>query len=114
MQISAIGCQPYVYNTNTISANSMKPISSIPNDATAGKVDYSNLVAEGETTNSLKPGQSKNFVDIIASQMAMGQANAARILQPAEEAPQTNAEDIANVGTGLADTTGQAAIASVQ
>lgn len=76
----------YVYNTNYVSAKSLGRVEAIPNDALKGKTDYTNT---GRNTNPLRPGTSKDFAGIIASQMAMGRMNAVRIMkaQPEEAAP---------------------------
>jgi hypothetical protein len=85
MDIGAIGVQSYIYNTNQVDAASMNRVRAIPSDINAERTDYSGLTEEN--TNPLRPGQSSNFADILGSQMAMGQQNAARIL-PAEEEEQ--------------------------
>ena len=38
----------------------------------------------GENTNPLKRGESKNFMDILSSQMAMSQRNESRIMQTSQ------------------------------
>lgn len=81
MTISPVGYSPYIYNTNAVSRQSMNKISAISDDMTKSKVDYSNLVSEESNINPLKKGQSKNFVDIIASQMSLGSFQRDRIAQ---------------------------------
>lgn len=78
MAVGAIGAigtmnyNPYIYNTNAVSANSLNPIKRIPDDATVGGADYSHLVKEEEENiNPLKKGQTSNFADVIMSQMSM-------------------------------------------
>lgn len=72
MQISGIGYNPYIYNTNQISANSLNPVSAISDDMSRSRVDYSGLLTEASgNENPLKPGQSANFADIVASQMSL-------------------------------------------
>lgn len=75
----------YVYNTNYVSAKSLGRVEAIPNDALKGKTDYTNTA---RNTNPLRPGTSRDFAGIVASQMAMGRMNAARIMkaQPDVEA----------------------------
>lgn len=81
MNISAVGFQPYIYSTRAVSSASLGKVSGIEDDALAGGVDYTGLTGENE--NPLGLGKSKNFADIIASQMSMSAMNAARVMQPA-------------------------------
>lgn len=82
MRIGAVGYPTYVYNTNYVSARSLGRVKAIPEDVLDSKVDYSG----SENINPLKPGTSKDFAGIVASQMAMGRMRAARIMQePAAE-----------------------------
>lgn len=83
MRIGAIAYQPYVYNTNTVSAASLNRIGAIPNDATAGRTDFEELTKKQENVNPLGRGQSANFMDILSSQMAMSQTKKAMLLKPA-------------------------------
>lgn len=83
MRIGAVAYQPYVYNTNTVSAASLNRIGAIPNDATAGRTDFEDLTKEEENVNPLKRGQSANFMDILSSQMAMSRTRSAMMLKPA-------------------------------
>jgi len=76
--ISAIEYQPYVYNTNAVSASSMDSIAPIADDVLSERIDYN--VDDQENINPLKKGQSLNFADIIMEQMSKGQANAARVM----------------------------------
>ena len=73
MNISAVGMVPYYYNTNNVNSNSLNKIAAIDNDTNKNRVDYTGLVNEesNETINPLARGESKNFADILASQMAM-------------------------------------------
>lgn len=80
MEISAVGYQPYIYNTNMVSAVSMNKIAAIPEDVTNQRIDYSGLV-EDENVNPLGRGQSANFMDILASQMSRGKNNASLIMK---------------------------------
>ena len=68
----------YVYNTNRVSAKSLGRVEAIPNDALSGKTGYT---SSGENTNPLRPGTSKDFAGIVASQMAMSRMRAARIMR---------------------------------
>ena len=82
MRIGAIAYQPYVYNTNQVSAASLNRISAIPNDATAGRTDFEGLTKDQENVNPLGKGQSANFMDILSSQMAMGRTKRAMLIKP--------------------------------
>ena len=82
MRIGAVGYPTYVYNTNYVSTRSLGRVKAIPEDVLDSKVDYTG----SEHTNPLKPGTSRDFAGIVASQMAMGRMRAARIMrEPAEE-----------------------------
>ncbi|MBR1692292.1 MAG: hypothetical protein IJ711_05900 [Lachnospiraceae bacterium] len=83
MQIGAVGMsfQPYIYNTNYVSANSLNKISPIEDDALKSSVDYNS----SRNQNPLKMGQTANFADVLAMQFQLGQNNAARIMKPAAE-----------------------------
>ena len=59
----------YVYNTNQISARSLNRIRPI---------GYHHSESS-ENTNPLRPGESRDFAGIAASQMALGRMNAARL-----------------------------------
>lgn len=83
MRIGAIAYQPYVYNTNTLSAASLNRIGAIPDDATAGRTDFEGLTQDQENTNPLGRGQSANFMDIWSSQMAKSRTKSAMLLKPA-------------------------------
>lgn len=88
MQIGAIGTtsfNPYIYNTNHVTSASLNKISSIPEDATKRKVDYSGLLSEEENINPLGKGRTSNFMDILASQMAMSGRNSAMLMKTAQE-----------------------------
>ena len=104
MQIGAIGFQPYIYNTNAVSSASLNKISAIPNDATAAKTDFSGLVS-GETTNPLKRGESSNFMDILAQQLAQRQSTQSRITSVDEQSAQSGI-------ASLEEQTGQSGITS--
>lgn len=79
MRIGVIGMyfQPYIYNTNTVSADSLDKVAKIEDDALKSSVDYSN----DRNENPLKMGETKNFADVLAMQMQLGRNNAARIMQ---------------------------------
>ena len=81
--IGGYGFSPYIYNTNAISRHSMNKVAAISDDMSKSKVDYSNLVSDASEQNPLKRGESKNFVDIIASQMALGSFQKDRLAQSA-------------------------------
>jgi len=82
MQIGAVGYPNYVYNTNYVSASSLNKVQAVPDDVLSSKIGYT---GSAENENPLRPGESKDFVGIIASQMAMSRMNAARIMQPQQE-----------------------------
>ena len=87
--LSAYGFQPYVYNTNTVSASSMNKLSKISDDVLDKKIDYSELADESKNVNPLKKGQTLDFQAMLEMQMQRGQNNAARVMKPA----QTQEED---------------------
>lgn len=93
MQIGAVGYPSYIYNTNSVSAASMNRINGIPEDALESSVDYKSNTALAKNENSLRPGESRNFMDILSSQMEMGRANAARIMQEDPFAAEETAVD---------------------
>lgn len=86
--LGAYGFQPYVYNTNAVSAASMNKLSKISDDVLDKKVDYSELTDESKNVNPLKKGQTLDFQSMLQMQMQRGQNNAARIMKPAQEAPE--------------------------
>ena len=87
MRIGAVGANPYVYNTNAVSSASLGKVKGIGSDVASAGTDFTGLTAETENTNPLKPGETKNFVDIVGMQMQMGRMNAARVMDvnPFEE-----------------------------
>ena len=95
MQVGAISSQPYIYNTNQVDATSMNRVPPITNDINAEKTDYSNLVGNQENTNSLRPGESASFSDIINEQMSRSEQNAARIMRDEAAAAQDTQETVA-------------------
>lgn len=82
MNVGAVSFQPYLYNVNRISASSMGKVQPLTNDTEKSRIDFSSLTGENE--NPLRMGESKNFMDILSSQMQMSRSNAARILQTTE------------------------------
>lgn len=94
MQIGSVGFsyQPYVYNTNTVSANSLNKISGIEEDALKSSVDYSSEKNE----NPLRPGETSNFADVLAMQFQLGRNNAARVMKPSDDA-----QNVAQVGADV-------------
>lgn len=102
MTIGAIGAysfQPYVYNTNNVSAASMNRLSKISDDVLDKKIDYSELAEEeSQNINPLRRGQTLNFQSILEMQMQRGQNNAARIMRPAQE-PQDEEQETAQAST---------------
>ena len=97
MTIGAIGAynfQPYVYNTNDVSAASMDKLSRISDDVLDKKIDYSELSEENRNINPLKRGQTLDFQSMLEMQMQRGQNNAARIMRPAQQ-PQEEEQETA-------------------
>ena len=90
--LGAYGFQPYVYNTNAVSAASMNKLSKISDDVLDKKVDYSELADESKNVNPLKKGQTLDFQSMLQMQMQRGQNNAARIMKPAQESLKTEEE----------------------
>ncbi len=79
MGIGAIsGFQPYVYNTNSVSASSMNKISAIDNDVTSSHIepDYRSSDYNKPTLNPLERGETADFADVLAMQMQQGMNNA--------------------------------------
>lgn len=73
---------PQLYNTNRVSSKSLNKISAISDNVVDSKVDFSGLVDEEpkqENINPLRRGESVNFGDILASQMAMSAMNRDRL-----------------------------------
>lgn len=88
MRIGAVGFQayqPYIYNTNTVSGNSLSKVKPIGDDLLASKTDFSNMTEDEQTRNPLRRGETANFADVIAMQMQMGRMNADKIMKPAEK-----------------------------
>jgi len=83
MTISGVGFAPYLYNANNISVNSMNRIAPISDDVSRSKVDYSGLISgDSEVQNPLRRGESSNFADILASQMALGASQRDKLSVP--------------------------------
>lgn len=83
MQIGAIGgysYQPYIYNSNTLSVDSMDKISAIGDDMSASDIDFSSLVDDVQNINPLQKGETANFADILEQQMQTSRVNAAYLL----------------------------------
>ena len=88
MRVGGIGSamvQPYIYNTNTVSRNSLNKVSGISDDVTKSKTDFSGLSESDKNTNPLKMGETKDFAGILAQQFFTGQMNAARVIKVAED-----------------------------
>ncbi len=90
--LGAYGFQPYVYNTNAVSAASMNKLSKISDDVLDKKVDYSELADESKNVNPLKKGQTLDVQSMLQMQMQRGQNNAARIMKPTQESLKTEEE----------------------
>ena len=88
MRIGAIGFQtyqPYIYNTNTVSGNSLSRVKPIGDDLLSSGTDFSGMTdEEQQNLNPLRRGETVNFADVIAMQMQMGRMNADKIMKPAE------------------------------
>lgn len=66
---------PQIYNVNGINTNSLNRISPISDKLTKSDIDFTGLVGDDEkqeTVNPLRRGETANFADVLASQMAMG------------------------------------------
>jgi len=85
MRIGSLDFQPYIYQTNTLSANSLNKVSAISDDLVSAKTDFTELVADDVCENLLRPGESANFADILEQQFQMSRLNAARLLKPVGE-----------------------------
>ena len=73
--------RPQVKNDNELSVGSLNKVAAISDDVTDSKVDFSGLLDEAvKTINPLKRGESVNYADILASQMAMSTANRTRLM----------------------------------
>lgn len=84
MTISPIGYQPYIYNSNALSSNSMGEVAAISEDVLSHPIDYSGLIPEEVNSNPLRKGETRGFMDILAMQLQLGQNQAARIFNPAD------------------------------
>ncbi len=81
----------YIYNTNYVSKKSLGKVDAIPDDALQGsKIGYAD---SSENTNPLRPGTSRDFAGILASQMAMGRMNATRLFRSQPSVQKTGAEE---------------------
>ena len=77
MGVGAVsGFQPYVYNTNSVSASSMNRISAIDNDVSSSHIRPSSSDYNQETVNALERGETADFAGVLAMQMQMGMNNA--------------------------------------
>lgn len=89
MRIGAVSFQtyqPYIYNTNTVSGNSLSKVNPISDDLLSSKTDFSGMTdEEQQNLNPLRRGETVNFADVLAMQMQMGRMNADKIMKPAEE-----------------------------
>ena len=79
MGIGAImAYQPYIYNTNTVSAKSLEKIQGVNNDVSTDHIEKkSPSVADVE--NSLSYGETSDFASVLDEQMHMGMQNAMRL-----------------------------------
>ena len=88
MRIGAVGFQtyqPYIYNTNTVSGNSLSRVKPISDDLLSSGTDFSGMTdEEQQNLNPLRRGETVNFANVIAMQMHMGRMNADKIMKPAE------------------------------
>lgn len=81
MGVGAIGgltYQPYIYNTNTVSRNSLNPISAVDNDVTRSHIGQA-AESEVATINPLQRGETANFADVLSMQMSMGMQKASAL-----------------------------------
>lgn len=84
--------RPYIYNTNTVSGNSLSKVRAIGDDLLASKTDFSGMTEEEQNINPLRKGETANFADVIAMQMQMSRMNAHRVMRPAERFEQAAGE----------------------
>ena len=80
MRIGAADFQPYIYNTNYVSGNSLGRVSAV-GDPLTSKTDYSELLDESLNENPLRKGETSNFMDILQMQLYTGRMNASRVLK---------------------------------
>ncbi len=89
MRIGGLGSYyaTYVYNPNTLNANSMNRLSKVPDDVLDKKIDYSGLVQE-ENENPLEMGETLDMPSVLEQQLSEGYNRAAKIfpdgIQPLE------------------------------
>ncbi len=77
MGVGAIsGFQPYIYNTNSVSASSLNRISTVDNDVTGSHIKPMEIDYGQETVNALERGETADFAGVLAMQMQMGMNNA--------------------------------------
>lgn len=78
MGIGAVsGYQPYIYNTNSVSASSLKRISAVNNDVSESHIKpVSSSDYNQETINPLERGETADFAGVLAMQMQMGMNHA--------------------------------------
>jgi len=110
--LGAYGFQPYVYNTNTVSAASMNKLSRISDDVLDKKIDYSELTDDSKNINPLKKGQTLDFQGMLEMQVRRGQNHAARIMKPMEEvqiAAEATRQDSEAAAAKVDDVSAQAA-----
>ena len=82
MGIGAIQAfRPYIYNTNTLSANSLNPIKEIDDeDLTKQRLDVSGIQrAYTENINPLAQGETADYKGVVDSQFAQGMQKAAAL-----------------------------------
>lgn len=79
MGIGAISAyRPYVYNTNSLTVNSLRPVSKISNDVSESRIRPEDVQMDNarETLNPLERGETSDFAGVLAMQMQMGIHNA--------------------------------------
>lgn len=77
MGVGAIsGFQPYIYNTNSVSASSLNRISAVDNDVSSSHIKPMERDYAQETVNALERGETADFAGVLAMQMQMGMNNA--------------------------------------
>lgn len=104
MRIGGIGnvYPTYVYNPNTVSANSMNKLSRISDNVLDKKVDYSETALQ-ENQNPLKKGQTVDFEGMLAKQMQQGRNRAAKIMPKGLGAAEAGEEkqDVKNAASSV-------------
>lgn len=93
MRIGAVSYNPYIYNTNSVSASSLGKVSGIEEDLLTSGTDFTSMAEDVANENPLRMGETSNFMDVLQMQYQMGQMNASRLIKPAQEMGETMQQD---------------------